>query len=105
VQNDVTLIHSENPSEKKRCEFCFKTTLIWPPRLFCAGAPQPPRWSVLAVVVEYEAAKIKLPYLFKMTIQPGIVSTVVGIFTYYKNNMGRILNNITSHPPTATSSD
>jgi hypothetical protein len=28
VQNDVTLIHSENPSEKKRCEFCFKTTLL-----------------------------------------------------------------------------
>ena len=28
VQNDVTLIHSENPSEKKHCKFCFKTTLI-----------------------------------------------------------------------------
>jgi hypothetical protein len=28
VQNDVTLIHSENPSEKKRCEFCFKITLM-----------------------------------------------------------------------------
>jgi hypothetical protein len=28
LQNDVTLIHSENPSEKKRCEFCFKTTLL-----------------------------------------------------------------------------
>jgi hypothetical protein len=29
VQNDVTLIHSENPSKKKRCEFCFKITLLF----------------------------------------------------------------------------
>jgi hypothetical protein len=28
VQNDVTLIHSENPSEKKRCEFQNKATLL-----------------------------------------------------------------------------
>jgi hypothetical protein len=28
VQNDVTLILSENPSEKKRCQFCFKITLL-----------------------------------------------------------------------------
>ena len=24
----MTLIHSKNPSEKKRCEFCFKITLV-----------------------------------------------------------------------------
>ena len=28
MQNDVTLIHSENPSEKKRCEFQNKATLL-----------------------------------------------------------------------------
>jgi hypothetical protein len=28
VQNDVTLIHSENPSEKRRCKFYFTTTLF-----------------------------------------------------------------------------
>jgi hypothetical protein len=28
VQNDVTLIHSENPSEKKRCELQNKATLV-----------------------------------------------------------------------------
>jgi hypothetical protein len=55
------------PGAGGRVAFCSlpkeeKIIIIWPPRLFCAGAPQPPRWSVLAVV-EYEAAKIKLPYL------------------------------------------
>ena len=28
VQNDVTLIHSKNPSEKKRCELQNKATLV-----------------------------------------------------------------------------
>jgi hypothetical protein len=44
VQNDVTLIHSENPSEKKRCEFQNKATLLaseCPGQFFSNWAPQP----------------------------------------------------------------
>ena len=39
VQNDVTLIHSENPSEKKRCEFRFKITLLMMSIVLFSGKP------------------------------------------------------------------
>jgi hypothetical protein len=52
VQNDVTLIHSENSSEKKRCKFRNKITLLDAEAHFLLFSPnrglhnRPNEWSI-----------------------------------------------------------